>query len=214
MLVVTACDQPRYTESFKPEGNIARVVVQVDSGDIELFEGESLRVERTIRGAEGALELSHRIELETDGTETLTLVAQCAALLPCGVDTRISVPAGVPVEIELTRGAVWASGIDQLSLELDRGDADLSINGPLSVRMGHGMLMASLPGDATARVAVGRGDIELQVPPGEWRVDATASNLVLDEQITATETATGELELVAPAGTVRVYSRQPLAEVR
>jgi hypothetical protein len=214
LLLTTACDQARYTEAFNPEGNIARIVVQVDAGDIELIEGESLRVERTIRGAEGALELSHRIELEADGAETLTLVAQCAALLPCGVDTRITVPDGVPVEVELVRGMVWASGIDQLSLELDRGDADLTINGPLSVRMGHGMLMASLPGDATARVAVGRGDIELQVPPGEWRVDATASHLVLDERITATETATGELDLVAPAGTVTVYSRQPLAGVR
>ncbi|MFT5686681.1 MAG: hypothetical protein ACI8RZ_007637, partial [Myxococcota bacterium] len=183
LLLTTACDTARYTEGFNPEGNITRIVVKVDAGNIELIEGDTLRVERTIRGAEGALELSHRIEYTGEAAETLTLIAQCAALLPCSVDTRITVPAGTPVDVELARGAVWATGIDGLSLELDRGDADLDIRGPLVARIGNGSLIATLPADASARIAVGHGDIALQIPAGAWRVDATAAHLVVDEQI-------------------------------
>jgi hypothetical protein len=214
LLLTAACDTTRYTEAFNPEGNITRIVVQVDAGNVELIEGEQLRVERTIRGAEGALELSHRIEFAGESAETLTLVATCAALLPCSVDTRITVPVGVPVEVELGRGEVWATGIDGLTLELDRGDADLDIRGPLTAQIGNGSLQASLPLDASARIAVGHGDIALQIPPGEWRVDATAEHLVVDENIKPVEAAIGDLELVAPAGTVTLYTSQPLAGVR
>ena len=209
-----AFETTRYTEGFNPQGNITRVVVKIDSGTVELIEGDTLRVERTIRGAEGALKLSHRIEYASEDAEVLSLIAECVSVLPCSVDTRIIVPAGVPVDIELARGEVWATGIDGLSLELDRGSADLDIRGPLTAHIGNGSLIAIMPAAASARVAVGHGDIALQIPPGEWRVDATTAHLVLDEQIIHSTHAVGELELVAPGGSVTLYSSQALAEIR
>jgi len=209
-----ACETTRYTEAFNPQGNITRIVVKIDAGNVELIEGDILRVERTIRGAEGALELSHRIEYAGEDVETLSLLAECVSVLPCAVDTRIIVPAGVPVDVELARGEVWATGIDGLSLELDRGSADLDIRGPLTAHIGNGSLIATMPAEASARIAVGHGDIALQIPSGEWRVDATTAHLIVDEQIVPSTDAVGDLELVAPGGSVTLYSSQALAEIR
>ena len=214
LLLTSACETTRYTEGFNPQGNITRIVMKIDSGTVELIEGDSLRVERTIRGAEGALELSHRIEYVSEDSETLSLLAECISVLPCSVDTRIVVPAGVPVDVELARGEVWATGIDGLSLELDRGSADLDIRGPLTAHIGNGSLIATLPAAASARIAVGHGDIALQIPAGTWRVDATTAHLVVDEQIVPSSSALGELELVAPGGSVTLYTSQALAGIR
>ena len=214
LLTTAACDRARYTEALSPAGNITRIIIQVDAGSLELVSSDSLRVERTIRAPEGALELSHRVEYVSDGEETLYLTAHCAPLIPCAVDTRVSVPEGIPVEVELSRGEVWATGIGALSLEIGRGDADVDIDGPLMAHIGDGSILASLPELASARVAVGHGDITLQVPGGDWQVDVSAAHLVMDEQITLSDDGGGELELVAPAGNVTINTSQPYALVR
>ena len=112
---VIGCETARYTEAFEPTGEITRVVIRSDSGAVELVSGSELRVERTIRAPEGALSLSHQVELNDDGSgETLVLEARCTPLIPCAVDMRVEVPAGIPVEVTLGTGDVWASDISAL----------------------------------------------------------------------------------------------------
>lgn len=193
-----ACTQVRYTESFAPEGPVDRVVVQADAGTVELVTADGLRVERAIRGPELALSLSHSVQ---DGT--LTLVARCQHLLPCAVDTRVEVPEGVPVEVELGRGEVWATGVARLDLKLGEGTADLDLAGDLVASVGNGDLRARLPGAASGRVGVGDGDIELEVPQGAWTVDAQTTRLRLVD-LEPVSDGLGHLELTAPAGSVTV----------
>lgn len=205
LLSGSACTQVRYTEAFAPEGEVSRVVVQADAGTVELVAAEGLRVQRAIRGPEIALTLAHEVQ---DGT--LTLVARCQPLLPCAVDTRVEVPAGVPVEVVLGRGEVWATGISSLDLKLGDGVADLDLAGDLVASVGSGDLRARLPGAASARVGVGDGDIELEVPQGTWTVDAQTSRLKLVD-LEPVANGLGHLELTAPAGSVTVSATAGVA---
>lgn len=196
-LLNIACSSVRYTEAFSPEGPVQRVVVHADTGLVQITSGEELLVERAIRAPEAALELSHSL---VDGT--LVLEARCASLLPCAVDTRISLPATLPVEIDLGEGEVWVSGVSDLTLEVDEGTADVEIRGDLVASVGSGTLRARLDDDSQARVGVGRGDIEIDVPAGDWLVDAHTDRLRLVDLEPVQDG--NSLQLTAPSGTVTV----------
>jgi len=193
-----ACSQVRYTESFAPEGVIERVVVRTDAGVVELSAGDQVRVRRAIRAPEAALDLSHRVE---DGT--LYLEAHCRRLLPCAVDTRVELPADLPVEVDLGTGEVWATGLTSLNLELDEGNADVDVAGDLSASIGSGRIRAHLSAGADARIGIGDGDIEVDVPEGSWSVQADTDRLKLVD-ITPVSDGVGHLDLTAPAGAVTV----------
>ncbi|NOY26082.1 MAG: DUF4097 domain-containing protein [Oligoflexia bacterium] len=203
--LTVACNQVRYTESFSPKGDIDHVVLRTDAGVIELVAAKDLRVQRAIRGPEAALSLSHHVE---DGT--LYLDAHCAALLPCAVDTRVELPGNVPVEVDLGDGEIWATGLSDLTLELDSGTADVDLSGSLQARIGSGNLHARLGSDSQARVGVGNGDIDIEVPAGAWTVDAETAHLQL-LGLESVQGATGQLDLVAPAGSVTVHATAGLA---
>lgn len=215
----TGCDSARYTEAFLPEGDITHVVIQSDSGAVELVAGPVLRVERTIRAPEGALHLSHQVQLSNDNGadgaqgETLVLEARCTTLIPCAVDIRVEVPPGVSVAVSLGTGDVWASGLGDLSAQISRGSLDAEVSGPLSAQIGVGTVQASLAAHAAASVAVGRGDIEVLVTPGPWALSTTAASLTVSQDVSVVDTDTdtdtdtaGRLELIAPAGQVSVLT--------
>lgn len=192
------CTQVRYTEAFAPDGDIRRVVVQSDAGLVELVEADELRVQRAIRAPEAALSLSHHV---ADGT--LYLEAHCVRMLPCAVDTRVEIPAGLAVEVDLGSGELWATGISSLTLELDSGMADVELSGDLTASIGTGSIHARLASESRARVGVGRGDIEVDVPSGAWSVQAETARLRLVD-LEPVADGLGHLELTAPAGTVTV----------
>lgn len=206
VLANVACTTVRYTEAFSPEGEVRRVVLRVDSGLIEVSPGDKLLVERAIRAPEAALALSHEI---VDGT--LYLDAHCATLLPCAVDTRVVLPATLPVEIDLGEGEVWVSGVSDLSLEVDEGSADVELRGDLVASLGSGSLRARLDEDSQARVGVGRGDIEIEVPGGDWQVEAHTDRLRLVD-LEPVPQATGSLQLTAPSGSVTVRATIGVAD--
>ncbi|MCB9778063.1 MAG: hypothetical protein H6742_05835 [Alphaproteobacteria bacterium] len=205
-----ACSQVRYTEAFMPEGDVQRVVVRSDAGQVEVVTATVLRVERDIRAPEAALALTH--ELQADGT--LLIEARCRRLLPCAVDTRVEVPAGMPVEIDVGTGDIWATGVASLALDLGEGTADVDLHGPLTASIGSGSLTARLAVGADARVGIGSGDIQIEVPEGPWRIDADAERLQLQgiaSDPDAEAVGGGHLELVAPSGVVTVRSGEGLA---
>ena len=120
MGMAAGCVPVRYTEVFSPEGEVSRVVVEVEHGRVEIVPADAVRVERAVRGPEGAATLEHR--LERDGT--LMLTARCPGLLPCGVDTRLALPPEVPVSLTIGEGEVWATGVDDLRLDLAEADRE------------------------------------------------------------------------------------------
>lgn len=199
------CGGVRYRENFAPEGEVRHVVLQSDSGLIVLVAGESLRVERAIHGPELALTLTHSVQ---DGV--LTLEARCKQLLPCAVDTRIEVPAGVSVSVDLGQGEIWATGIGQLELELDDGLVDLDLDGQLNASVGEGIVRARLGEGSRARVGVGKGDIIVQVPSGAWDVEAVTPSLDTSH-VSILSGAPSSLDLVAPGGRVQVIGTVDLA---
>ncbi len=199
------CGSVRYRENFAPEGEIRHIVVQSDAGLVELVAGDSLRVERAIHGPELALSLSHSVE---DGV--LTLQARCKRLMPCAVDTRVQVPDGVSVSVDLGQGEVWATGIAQLELELDEGLVDLDLDGQLNASVGEGVVRARLGEGSSAHVGVGKGDILVQVPSGAWDVEAVTPSLDTSH-VSILSGAPSSLDLVAPAGRVQVLGMVDLA---
>lgn len=204
--LAVGCAPVRYTEVFTPDGGVARVVVEVEHGSVEIVPAESVRVERAVRGPEGAVALEHR--LEPDGA--LVLTARCPGLWPCGVDTRIAVPPELPVSVSLGEGEVWATGMDDLRIDITEGDADVEVRGRLVATVGSGDVRAFLGPVTQARVAVGRGDVDVVLPPGAYSLDLTARTRDV-EGVTLDDDAPGHLELVAPSGRARVRGGQGVA---
>ena len=199
------CSPVRYTEAFHPEDPVTAIRIDVDEGTVELVPGARLRVERAIRAPEQSLDLRHDV---VDGVIVLT--ARCTSIIPCAVDTRVDVPEGLPVTVNLSDGEVWATGVSDLRLALGEGSADVDIQGRLTAQVGTGDVRGRLGADAQARVTVGRGDIDLQVPSGAWRIDATADRLAISG-VQPDDSAAGSLALIAPSGLVRVRGELPLA---
>jgi HSP20 family molecular chaperone IbpA len=173
----------RYTEAFEPEVAVERVLIRVEAGEVEIEAAEVLRVERAIRAPRGSLELSHRVE----GGQ-LILEAHCRGLLPCAVDTLVSLPPGIPVEVELGHGGVARA----------------------TVQVGEGSVTARLTPGARADLTVAEGDIDVTVQGGSWQIEATAADVRLSG-IESSEDGDGQLHLVAPSGEVRVRLPEPVA---
>jgi hypothetical protein len=208
-LTAMGCANVRYVETFVPEGSVERVVVRSDAGSVELTPADQLRVERAIRAPEGSLQLSHAVD---DGV--LVLEARCRALLPCAVDVHVSVPEGIPVDVDLGSGEVWATGLrEPLTVRVGDGTADMDVTGSLVATVGSGDVRASLPSDAVAHIAVGDGNIAVVVPPGRYDVDASAARVEL-RGVESDPGAPGRLELVAPAGSATVTGAGQVASLR
>lgn len=200
------CAQIRYTEVFIPDHEVRRVLVDVEDGDVEVVPAGSVRVERAVRGPEGVASLSH--SLDADGT--LRLHAACPGMLPCGVDTRLAVPASVPVSITLAEGDVWVTGLDELRLDLADGSADVEVDGRLVASVGAGSVRAWLGADTQASVAVGRGDVDVVVASVTHGLDLSARSRDV-VGIIPDDAAVGRLEIMAPAGHARVRGGRGVA---
>ena len=202
---LVGCDNVRYVEAFAFNEDVESVRIVADAGSVEVTRGDAVRVERAIRAPSRALELEHSL---VDGE--LLLVARCTSLIPCAVDTRLDVPADVPIQVELGDGDVWVTGVDSLDLALGEGTADVDVNGRVVAQVGAGELRGRLGAGGVARVTVGSGDIDLQVPGGPWQLDVTAGTLEV-RGVQPDDDAIGDLDLLAPAGTVRLTGGEPVA---
>jgi len=207
LMLIVGCNKVRYNEAFYPEGTIHSVVVDMDVGNVELVQGDKLRVERIIRGPEGSLDLSHST---SDGV--LSLNAHCVSFLPCAVDTQITVLQDVSVSISLNKGDVWATGINDLAVELATGDIDAQIDGPLRVQLGRGDIQAHVGHSNSVSIAVGKGDIDVVAPEGAWKIDATASSVRVDDSLNVSSASPANLmDLMAPSGSIQVRSSDEMA---
>lgn len=193
-LATSACDSARYTEAFTPEGDYQAVSLRVDHGDVELVAGEGVWVERTVRAAEGTLELSHDI---VDGV--LVLQARCTTPIPCAVDTVLQIPEGLPVSVELGSGSVWASGIAELDVQVGEGNLEVDLDGSLQAHVARGALVAVLSAGSRADLAVGSGDLSLGLEGGPWDLELQGRRVSV-EGVVQVEGAEGRVSALAPGG--------------
>ncbi len=207
VVMASGCSTVRYTEAFTPTGHIEAVVVRVDQGTVDVRSGEQVWVERTVRAPEGTLELNHDL---VDGV--LTIEARCTTPIPCAVDTELVLPYDMPLSVDLGEGRVWTSGLTKVDVQLGVGEAELNGASALYVQVGQGSVRASVASGAQARLAVGSGDLAVQVPGAVWDVQLSARDTLV-EGVDHTPGAAGSLELTAPGGTVQLQAVAPLAHL-
>jgi len=199
-LQAVGCGEVRYRDAVSPEEEVRRVVFRGDVGVIEIVPSATAKVDLAVRAPEGAALVQHN---QVDGVFEIT--TKCRTPILCAVDAEIFVPEGVPVDIEIDRGEVWATGIRELNVLVGEGDVDLDTAGPTTVQIGHGSARVTANTSDNLRVAVANGNIDVQTLPERWNLSLTGASekvegLIIDKQ------ARGSLELVAPSGFVRVRS--------
>jgi len=186
--------------------NVDQITIRGDVGVTEVVPGSRARIIQELNAPEGTIERSVQV---VDGH--LTVETRCKTPVLCSVNSRVQVPEGIAVRVELDEGEVWATGIGDLDVELGSGTADLDTLGSLGAHVGHGRIRAESAQGQRVRLTVGQGDIELLVPRTPWRVDVQSQEsqilgVLRDEQ------ASGSLELIAPSGRVRVRAIGPAAD--
>ncbi len=201
-LQAVGCGEVRYRDAVSADDTVRKVVFRGDVGVVEIVPSSAAKVDLAVRAPEGAALVQHS---QVDGVFEVT--TKCRTPILCAVDAEIFVPEGVPVEVEIDRGEVWATGIQELNVMVGEGDVDLDTAGPTTVQIGNGAARVVANSPESLRVAVANGDIDVRVVPERWNISVTGANesvsgVVMDEQ------AHGALELVAPSGTIKV---QPLS---
>jgi len=203
MAGLSGCERARHSEALVPGDDVDVLTLSGHAGTVELLAGDELRIERTVRGPEASLAGKHSLGHHLEGGQ-LSLTASCQPFIPCTVETRVEVPAGVEVHVVLGRGEVWATGVDDLAIDLGTGTVDLDGEGGGTARLGSGVLRATLRDITQARLAVADGDIFVAVDPtAPWAVETTGADVEMSG-FAADPTAISRLELVAPSGRVRV----------
>ena len=201
-LQAIGCGEVRYRDAFRADDVVRKVVFRGDVGVVEIVPSSSAKVDLAVRAPEGAALVQHS---QVDGVFEVT--TKCRTPILCAGDAEVFVPDGVPVDVEIDRGEVWSTGVQDLNVSVGEGDVDLDTAGPTTVQVGHGTARVVANSPESLRIAVANGDIDVQVVPERWNLSLTGasesvSGVVMDPQ------AHGALELVAPSGMVKV---QPLA---
>jgi hypothetical protein len=200
------CGEVRYRDTIRTDQSVKRIIIQGDMGVVELVPSESAKVDYAVRAPEGAAHIQHT---EFDGV--LQVTARCRTPILCSVDAEVHVPANVPVDVELDRGEVWATGIGAIDVSLGEGDVDIETSGRSTVQVGSGTARVVSTNADQVRVAVGQGNIEVLVSPETWNINIVAASESL-KGVAHDGDATGALELVAPAGLVSVRALSTLTK--
>ena len=94
-----------------------------------------------------------------------------------------------------------------INVSVGEGAVDIESLGRTTVQIGTGSARIVTQSHENIRVAVGQGDIEAIVTPNEWNVSIVASGESLTG-VSHNSDSAGSLELVAPAGLVKVRSAE------
>jgi hypothetical protein len=175
---------------------VSRVVINSGSGDVRLSPGPDGQVALHERLT---WSWSKPVESATWDGDTLLLSFRCPPISVgpgCGIDYRLRVPAGVPVQVHTGAGDVAASGLTG-PVTLGAGSGDVSVSrlaGPLSLRTGSGDVTASAVTSDRVVAGTGSGDVSLTFVAAPASVAAT--------------TGSGDVTVVVPHGTAyRVSTR-------
>lgn len=177
------------------------IIVDVGSGDVDLSAGDA-----------GQATVHRRLTwswfrptvIETWDGNTLSLRYRCHGVFlagGCGVDYRLSVPAGVAVDVRTGSGDIHIRDLTG-PLTLHSGSGDLAVShagGRLSLNTGSGDVNAAGLTATSVRARTGSGDVAL-------RFDGAPSDVAAD-------TGSGDVRVFVPSGPYRVSTRTGSGEV-
>jgi len=142
------------TETTRVSERVRAIVLDVDTGDVELVRGSKVTVEQTSEYLIRKPEVERSVK---DGV--LTLKSDCGGLflLDCTTDFRIEVPSGVAVQVRTDVGNVTSTALtsSDVRVKTDVGDVDVALTGA--------------PDRFEALTDV--GDVELRLPDAAYAVD-------------------------------------------
>jgi len=206
LVAAVGCGDVRYRDGIVAKDGVERIHLTGDVGVIDLVPGDVAKIEYAVRAPEGAASVQ-----SSERGGMLRTVARCHTPVLCSVDVQVHVPSGVSVEVDLGLGEVWSTGVEDLGISVAQGDVDLDTNGNATVQVGQGDVRVKASGSESIRVAVGDGNISIDAAPDNWNLSVTArsqsNNGVLDDP-----TAPGQMELVAPSGSVTLRTIRPATD--
>jgi hypothetical protein len=142
------------TETTRVSERVRAIVLDVDTGDVELVRGSQVTVEQTSEYLISEPDVESSVE-----NGVLTINGDCGKLflLDCTTDFRIEVPAGVAVNIRTDVGNVTGTALasSDVRVKTDVGDVDVDLT--------------SAPSRFEATTDV--GDVELRLPDAAYAVD-------------------------------------------
>ena len=205
-------------------GDVTRLVLEVDSGDVEVVASDraGVRLERTETWSVERPSVSEQV---VDGV--LRVRADCNALLSwCGVSYVLEVPTGITVLARTGSGSFEASGTGEVRADTGSGDVELSsITGDADVRSGSGQVTVDDVRAGSVVARTGSGDITVSRSTVERVSGRTGSGDVevglreVPDEVLA-RTGSGDVDVELPPGdeayavTVRTGSGDQVVDVR
>ena len=165
--------------SYRVTGSLARVEVDVRSGDVEITDapGSAVEVRRTDSFAFDRP--AHERRAVRGGILRISSRCPRMAVGGCTSSYRVAVPENVPVVVRSGPGAVRLSAF-RGSADVTSGAGDVTVDGfcgfALSVKTGDGDARATATcSPQTLSLRSSSGDLEATVPAGGYRVEADSN---------------------------------------
>ncbi len=197
------------TTSYAAHGRLVGVQIRVVSGDVAIVGGSQggVSVRRTDQSTfgRGPTEWRHRVDrrLEIASTCPKLVVGACAA------DYRVAVPENVPVSVRADHGSVTVEGY-RGSASLATGDGSVTVD----AFCGYTLRATSVRGDVSVVTSCSperlelrstSGNVSATVPPGRYRIDASAGRgPALVQGLTTDPNAPWEIQALSTGGDVTV----------
>jgi len=177
MLVWWGATTEERTGTYVVRGTVNGVTLDIGDADLDIVGGgtqAALQVSHTDRFSFGHPAEAQRVVRGG----TLQLRSRCPSALigSCSSAYRLRVPDNVPVRVRTTSGDVTSTGY-RGSARVDTSTGDVSFNGwcgfNLQVRSFSGRVRATAScSPERLQLRSRRGDVDVLVPPGRYRVDA------------------------------------------
>ena len=186
------------------EGEVQRLVLEVDSGDVRIVAADRGGV-RLERSETWSIERPSTSEELADGV--LRVRADCSALLSwCDVAYVVEVPTGTTVLARTGSGSVEAEGTGDVRADSGSGDVELlSVRGDADLRTGSGEVVVDDARGGSVVARTGSGDITVTRSDVARTSARTGSGDVEVELRTAPDevlarTGSGDVDVALPSG--------------
>lgn len=197
-LTATGCASRRVA-AFEVTAAVTKVVVDVDSGDVEVKASDTgkVSVRRTVGQRRGGPRLNRTL---ADGVLTVTARCPSGFLVSCRVDHRLTVPPHTALVVRAGSGDVDVERV-QDSVDVVAGSGDVTLvrpGGPTSVR-------------------TGSGDVDVEAASDDLSVRTTSGDLSGDKLVAPTVTArsgAGDIDLGFDAAPDSLDLRTTSGDVR
>jgi len=197
------------TTSYTAHGPLTGVQIRVVSGDVVIVGGSqggvSVRLTDRSTFGHGPTEWRHRVDQRLEIASTCPKLAVGA----CAANYRVAIPDDVPVSVRTDRGSISVEGYHG-SASLATGDGSVTVDG----FCGYTLRATSARGDISVvtscsperlEVRSTSGNVSATVPPGRYRIDATAGGgPALVKGLTTDPNAPWAIQALSTGGDVTV----------